>query len=68
MYASTDVAKNVYVVDQKLGGGELSLSVCPGGGIDLQEKKKGKYPRVCAGRAAWLQVKLNHALDKQNIS
>ena len=25
-----DVAKNVYKVDQELGGGESSLSVCPG--------------------------------------
>ena len=24
-----DVAKNVYEVDQELGGGELSLSTCP---------------------------------------
>ena len=27
-----DVAKNVYEVDQELGGGELSLSACPGEG------------------------------------
>ena len=45
-----DVAKNVYEVDQELGGGELSLSACPGEG-----KRQG-----CA-RGAWLLVKLNRA-------
>ena len=44
MYASTDVAKNVYVVGQKLGGGELSLSACPGVGIDLQKRKILQIP------------------------
>ena len=66
-----DVAKNVYKVNQELGGGELSLSVFPGVGIDHQERKKMANPRWCArggGGWAWLQVKLNHALDKQNIS
>ena len=39
-----DVANNVYEVDQELGGGELSLFVCPGWGIDLQERKKLQIP------------------------
>ena len=59
----------MYEVDQALRGGELSLSVCPGWGIDLQERKKWQIPEGVRGEgAAWLQVKLNHALDKQNIS
>ena len=44
MYASTDAAKNVYVVDQKLGAGELSLSACPGVGNSLQERKILQIP------------------------
>ena len=39
-----DVAKRVYEVDQELGGGELSLFVCPGWGIDLPEIKKLQIP------------------------
>ena len=36
-----DVAKNIYVVvDQELGGGELSLSVCPVVGNRPPTKKK----------------------------
>ena len=45
-----DVAKNVYKVDQELGGGELSLSA---------RKKKWQIPGGVPG-GAWLQVKLNH--------
>ena len=70
-----DVAKNVYKVDLELGGGELSLSVCPGVGNRPPRKKKMANTQGCApgvggggARGAWLQVKLNHALDKQNIS
>ena len=45
-----DVAKNVYEVDQELGGGELSVSACAEWGIDLQERKKNyKSPGVCPG-------------------
>ena len=59
-----DVAKNVYVVDQELGGGELSLSACAGWGIDLQERKKITNPRGCAV-GAWLQAKLNHGVIRR---
>ena len=45
MYASTDVAKNKYVVDQKLEGGELSLSTCPGVGNRPPGKKNIANPR-----------------------
>ena len=48
MYASTDVAKNVYVVDQKLGGGKLSLSACPGVGNRPPGKKNIANPWGCA--------------------
>ena len=34
--------KNIYEVDQELGGGELSLSACRGWGIDLPPRKKKK--------------------------
>ena len=34
----------MYEVDQALRGGELSLSVCPGWEIDLQERKKMQIP------------------------
>ena len=47
MYASTDVAKNVYVVDQKLGGGKLSLSACLGVGNRPPGKKNIANPRGC---------------------
>ena len=40
-----DVAKNIYmVVDQELGGGELSLSTCPGVGNRPPRKKKMQIP------------------------
>ena len=39
-----DVAKNVYEVDQELGGGESSLSVCPGVGNRPPIKKKLQLP------------------------
>ena len=42
-------AKNVYEVDQELGGGELSLSVCPGWEIDLQEKKNKQIKQISGG-------------------
>ena len=48
MYATTDVAKNVYVVDQKLGGGELSLSACLGVGNRPPGKKNIANPQGCA--------------------
>lgn len=50
-----NVPKNVYEVDQEFRGGELSLSVCPG------ERKNCKFPGVCPGGGACLQVKLNRA-------
>ena len=34
----------MYEVDQELKGGELSLSVCLGWEIDLQERKKMQIP------------------------
>ena len=40
-----DVAKNVYEVDQELGGEELSLSTCPGVGNRPPSKKKIANPR-----------------------
>ena len=40
-----DVAKNVYEVDQELGVGESSLSVCPGVGNRPPIKKKNATPR-----------------------
>ena len=43
-----DVAKNVYEVDQELGGGELSLSMCPGMGNRPPRKEKNANPRGCA--------------------
>ena len=43
-----DVAKNVYEVDQELGGGELSLSACAGVGNRPPRKKKITNPRGCA--------------------
>ena len=61
MYASTDVAKNVYVnvVDQKLGGGELSLSACPGvGNIDLQERKILQIPGCMPGGGGMVTSKI----------
>ena len=52
--------KNVYEVDQELGGRELSISACPRWEIDLQERKEIQIPGGMPG-GAWLQVKLNHA-------
>ena len=37
-----------YEVDQERGGGELSLSVCPGVGNRPPRKKKNANPRGCA--------------------
>ena len=53
----------MYEVDQELKGGELSLSVCPGWEIDLQERKKMQIPGGVpwrgggGGAVSWLQVK-----------
>ena len=53
MYASTDVAKNVYVVDQKLGGGgggNCLFLRAREWGIDLHERKILQIPgRVPGG-------------------
>ena len=54
-----DVAKNVYEVDQELGGGELFLSACAGVGNRPPRKKKLQIPGGVP-RGEWLQVKLNH--------
>ena len=43
--------KNVYEVDQELGGRELPISACPGWGIDLQERKKIQIPGGMPGGA-----------------
>ena len=40
--------KTVYKVDLELGGGELSLSVCPGVGNRPPRKKKMANTRGCA--------------------
>ena len=46
----------------------MSLSVCPGWGIDLQERKKWQIPEGVRGEgAAWLQVKLNHVIGNRWI-
>ena len=57
------MAKNVYEVDQKLGGGELSLSACPGVGNTTSKKEKYcKFLGVCPGGGGGkLQLKLQHA-------
>ena len=39
-----DVAKNVYEVDQELGSGELSPSVCPAVGNTPPQKKTLQMP------------------------
>ena len=62
-----DVAKNIYVVvDQELGGGELSLSACPVVGNRPPIKKYCKSQGVYLGRegggGAWFEVKLNQTL------
>ena len=51
-----DVAKNIYEVNQELGGGELSLSACPRVGNRPLRNKKIKNPWGCVGGGAWLQV------------
>ena len=43
------------------GGGELSLSACPGVGNRPPSKKKIANPRGCT-RGGWQQVELNPAL------
>ena len=46
-----DVAKNVYEVYQELGGGELSLSECPGvGNKPPRNKQKLQIPGGVPGR------------------
>ena len=52
------VPENVYEVDKELGGGELSLSMCPGVGNRPPRKKKMQMPGP-GGGGAWLQFKLN---------
>ena len=47
-FAFVDVAKNICEVDQELGGGELSLSACPGVGNRPPKKKKMQIPRGSA--------------------
>ena len=51
-----DVAKNIYEVNQELGGGELSLSTCPRVGNSPLRKKKIENPWGCVGGGAWLLV------------
>ena len=51
-----DVAKNIYEVNQELGGGELSLSACPRVGNRPLRKKKIENPWGCVRGGAWLQV------------
>ena len=67
MCGSTDVAKNVYEVDQKLGGGELCLSACPGVGNRPPRKENIANPRGCAREGgAMVTVKIADT-DKQHI-
>ena len=49
MYASTDIAKNIYVVDQKLGVGNCLFLRAREWGIDLQERKILQIPRGVPG-------------------
>ena len=42
-------AKNVYEIDQELGGGELPLSTCPGVGNRPARKKKVANAQGYAG-------------------
>ena len=42
-------AKNVYEIDQELGGGELPLSMCPGVGNRPARKKKVANAQGYAG-------------------
>ena len=65
MCESTDVAKNVYEVDQKLGGGELCLSACPGVGNRPPRKENIVNPRGCARGGAMVTVKIADT-DKQH--
>ena len=70
-YGSTDVAKNLYEIDQELGSTELSLSDCAREwGIDLQERKKlqilGGVPEE--GAPAWIQVKLKRAEQEHSMA
>ena len=60
-------AKNVYEIDQELGGGELPLSTCPGVGNRPARKKKVANAQGYAGGGGgeggtWLHVKFNQAL------
>ena len=48
--------KNVYEVDQELGGGKLSLSACLGVGNRPPRKKKLQIPGGSVPGGAWLQV------------
>ena len=43
-----DVAKNVYEVDQELGGGNCLFLRARGWGIDFQERKENAIPWGCA--------------------
>ena len=54
-----DVAKNIYVVvDQELGGGELSLSVCPVVENRPPTKKNIANPRGCAWGGCMVSSKI----------
>ena len=56
-------AKNVYEIDQELGGGELPLSMCPGvGNRPARKKKVANAQGYAGGGGTWLHVKLNQAL------
>ena len=50
-------------VDQELGGGELSISACPG--VRNRPPRKSRKKQIANPQGytwgTWLQVKLNHA-------
>ena len=51
------VPENVYEVDKELGGGELSLSMCPGVGNRPPRKKKMQMPGPGGGGMVTIQIK-----------
>ena len=61
--------RNVHEVDLELGGGELSLSACPGVRNRPPRKKTLQIPggSLPEGEGAWLQINLNHALSLHAI-
>ena len=57
-------AKNVYEIDQELGGGELPISMCPGVGNRPARKKKVANAQVYAGGGGGGKIKKNSCKGK----